>query len=112
MMMFSTVDTGRGRIVTPHLSSKHSNAEVRLAVALRRLDTLTGRYTIIESMLSGYIRRAVEPGDDPLRLWARENIVNALSSLSHSTEADRRTLAAIEEKYGKDILVDMSPTSS
>ena len=104
--MFSTVDTVRGRVVTPHLSSKHSNAEVRLAVVLRRLDTLTGRYTIIESILSGYFRRAVEPGDDSLRLWARENIVSALSSLSLGTEEDGRTLAAIEEKYGKDTLVE------
>ena len=104
--MFSTVNTKTGRYMTIHLSSKHSNAESRLAVALSRVPTLTGRYTIIESILSGYFRRAVKPDDGSLKLWARESIVSALSSLSYSTEEDGITLAAIEEKYGKDILME------
>ena len=105
--MFSMVGTRIGRFLTLHLSSKHSNAETRLAVALSRIPTLTARYVIIESILSGYIVGTVKPDDDPLRLWARENIVSALSSLSHATEEeDARTLAAIEQQYGKDILIE------
>ena len=106
MMMFSTVDTRTGRFVILHVWSKYSNIETRLAEAVSNVPTLTERYTIIESILVGYIRRTVKPEDDPLILWARENIVNALPLLSRATEADRRTLAAIELKYGKDILVE------
>lgn len=106
MMMFSTVDTRTGRFVALYLSSKNSNAKTRLAVALSRVSTLTARYTIIENILSGYLHRAVKPDDGSLELWARDNIVSALSSLSHSTEEDRRTLAAIEEKYGRDIVME------
>ena len=75
-------------------------------MALSKIPTLTARYTIIESILSGYIRRTGKLDEDPLGLWARENIIKALSSLSHTTEEDDRTLAAIEEKYGKDILME------
>lgn len=75
-------------------------------MALSRVPTLTARYWILKSILSGYIGRTVKPDDDPLRLWARENIVSALSSLSHATEEDGRTLAAIEQQYGKDILTE------
>lgn len=100
------VGTRIGTFLTLHLSSKHSNAETRLAVALSKIPTLTARYVIIESILSGYIVGTVKPDDDPLRLWARENIVSALSSLSHATEEDARTLAAIEQQYGKDILIE------
>ena len=75
-------------------------------MALSRVPTLTERCTIIESILAGYIRSTVQPDDDPLRIWARENIVNALPLLKHATEADRRTLVVIEQEYGKDILVE------
>lgn len=105
--MFSMVGTRIGRFLTLRLSSEHSNAETRLAVALSRIPTLTARYVIIESTLSGYMGRTVKPDDDPLRLWAKENIVSALSSLSHATEEDGRTLAAIEQQYGKGILIEM-----
>ena len=104
--MFFKVNTRKGRFSTLHLSSKHSNAETRLAVALSKVPTLTARYWILESILSGYIGRTIKPNDDPLRLWARENIVSALSSLSHATEEDGGTLAAIEQQYGKDILTE------
>lgn len=99
------VNIRTGKFVTLHVRSKHSNTESRLAVALSRVPTLTGRYTIIENILSGYIRGAIKPDDGSLKLWARENIVSALSSLSHTTGEDGRTLAAIEVKYGKDILM-------
>ncbi|KAK0513137.1 hypothetical protein JMJ35_004123 [Cladonia borealis] len=82
----------------------HGEYKDRLAVALSRIPTLTARYVILKSILSGYIGRTVKPDDDPLRLWARENIVSALSSLGHATEEDVKTLAAIEQQYGKDIL--------
>lgn len=104
--MFFTVNTRTGRYMTLQLSSQHSDPETRLVVALSRVPTLTGRYTIIESILSGYLRQAVKPDDGSLKLWARENIVSALSSLSHDTEEDGVTLAAIEEKYGKDIMME------
>lgn len=106
MMMFSMVNTRIGNSSALHLSSQHSNAKTRLAVALSRVPTLTARHKILESILSGYIGRTIKPDDDPLRLWARETIVNALSSLSHATEEDGRTLAAIEQQYGKDILTE------
>ena len=105
-MMFSTVNTRIGSSFTLRSWSKHTKTNTRLTVALSKISTLTARYTIIESILSGYISRAAEPDDDPLRLWARENIIKALSLLSHTTEEDGRTLAAIEEKYGKDILME------
>ena len=107
------VDIRTGRYAALQSPSKHSNAATRLAVALNRVPTLTVRYTIIENILSGYVRRAVKPDDGSLKLWARENIISALSSLSHATEEDSITLADIEEKYGKDILMESkSPTSS
>ena len=99
------VNTRTGRYMTLHLSSKYTNADTRLAVALSRVPTLAARYKIIENILSGYLRRAVKPDDGSFKLWARENILKALSSLSHATE-DGITLAAIEEKYGKDILME------
>lgn len=100
------VDTRIGRPFTLHLWSKHTKTKTRLAVALSKIPTLSARYIILENILSGYIGRTIRPDDDPLRLWARENIISALSSLGHATEDDDRTLAAIEEKYGKDILME------
>ena len=105
MTMSSMVNTRIGRSFTLPLSSKYSNAETRLAVALSKIPTLTARYMILESILSGYVGETVKPDDDILRLWARENIVSALSSLSHVTEEDGRTLAAIGQKYGEDLLM-------
>ena len=75
-------------------------------MALSKIPTLTARYMILESILSGYDHEIVKSDDDLLKLWARENIISALSTLSHATKEDVRTLAAIKRKYGKDFLME------
>lgn len=105
-MMFSLVDTRIGRSFTLHSWGKLSNAETRLAMALSKVPTLTARYNYLEAMLSGYEYKIDKPDDDLLKLWAKKNILSALSTLSHATEEDGRTLAAIKQKYGKDFLME------
>ena len=73
-------------------------------MALSKIPTLHTRQINLDFMLSGYDQDTVKPDDDVLKVWARENIVSALSTCSHDPEEDDRALAAIERLYGKDIL--------
>ena len=75
-------------------------------MTLSKIPTLAARYDYLETMLSGYDDEITKSNDDVLKLWAREHIVSALSTLSHAEEEEGRILALIRQRFGEDFLME------